>query len=46
MDPGWPKQPISTEMPTPGQSILETMVRNHSVQLTKLNTELTSAFAK
>ena len=46
MDPGRPKQPISTEMPTPGQSGLETVVRSHSAQLTKLNTELTSAFAQ
>ena len=46
MDPGRPKQPISMEMPTPGQSGLETVVRSHSVQLTKLNTELMSAFAQ
>ena len=44
MDPGRPKIPISTEMPTPSQSGL--VVRSHSVQLTKLNTELTTAFAQ
>ena len=46
MDPGRPKPPSSTEMPTPGQPGLETVVRSHSAQLTKLNTELTSAFAQ
>ena len=46
MDPGRPKIPISTEMPTPGQSGLETVVRRYSVQLTKLNTELTTAFSQ
>ena len=36
----------TTEMPTPGQSGLETVVRSRSVQLTKLNTEMTSTFAQ
>ena len=46
MDPGRPKIAITTEMSNPGQPGLETVVRSHAVQLTKLNSELTTAFSQ
>ena len=46
MDPGQPKITSNAEMPSPEQSGLETVVRSHSVQLTKLNTKLANAFAQ
>ena len=46
MDLGRGKQATGMEMPNPSIAELETGVRSHSVQLTKLNTELTSAFSQ
>ena len=46
MDLGGPKQATGTEMPNPSIPPLETVVRSHSAQLTKLNSELTSAFSQ
>ena len=46
MDPGRPKIAITTEMTNPGQPGLEAVVRSHAVQLTKLNSELTTAFSQ
>ena len=45
MDPRRPKQPTGAGVP-PGQPALESVVRAHSDQLVKLNTELSSAFAQ
>ena len=45
MDPGRPKQPTGAGG-SPGQPALETVVRAHSDQLGKLNTELSSAFGQ
>ena len=45
MDPGRPKQPTGVGV-LPGISALESVVRAHSDQLIKLNTELSSAFAQ
>ena len=46
MDLGGPKQATGMEMPNPSIPALETVVRSHSAQLTKLNSELTSAFSQ
>ena len=46
MDLGRPKQATGTEMPNPYIPALETVVRSHSAQLTKLNSELSSAFSQ
>ena len=46
MDLGRPKQATGTEMPNPSIPVLETVVRGHSAQLTKLNSELTLAFSQ
>ena len=45
MEPGRPKQPTGVGV-LPGIPALETVVRAHSEQLIKLNTELSSAFAQ
>ena len=45
MDPGRPKQPTGVGV-LPGIPALESVVRAHSDQLIKLNTELSSAFAQ
>ena len=41
-----PKQMHSLEMPNPSIPALENVVRSHSAQLTKLNSELSSAFSQ
>ena len=46
MDLGRLKQATGTEMPNYSIPALETVVRSHSTQLTKLNTELSSAFSQ
>ena len=46
MDSGRPKQPTGTGVSSPGHPALESVVRTHSEQLIKLNTELSSAFAQ
>ena len=46
MDLGRPKQTHSLEMPNPSIPALENVVRSHSAQLTKLNSELSSAFSQ
>ena len=46
MDLSRPKQTHSLEMPNPSTPALEGVVRSHSAQLTKLNTELSSAFSQ
>ena len=46
MDLGRPKHATGTEMPKPDIPALESVVRSHSPQLSKLNTELSSAFSQ
>ena len=46
MDLGRPNQATKSEMPTADIPALESGVRNHSVQLSKLNTELSTAFSQ
>ena len=46
MDLGRPKRTHPTEMPNPSTPALEGVVRSHSAQLTKLNSELSSAFSQ
>ena len=46
MDLGRPKQATGTEMPNPSIPVLETVVHSHAAQLTKLNSELSSAFSQ
>ena len=46
MDLGRPKQMHSLEMPNPSTPALEGVVRSHSAQLTKLNSEISSAFSQ
>ena len=46
MDLGRPKQTHTLEMPNPSLPALENVVRSHSAQLTKLNSELSSAFSQ
>ena len=46
MDLGRPKQTHSLEMPNPSTPALEGVVRSHSAQLTKLNSEISSAFSQ
>ena len=46
MDLGRPKQTHTVEMPNPSIPVLEGVVRSHTAQLTKLNSELSSAFSQ
>ena len=46
MDLGRPKQTHSLGMPNPSIPALEGVVRSHSAQLTKLHSELSSAFSQ
>ena len=46
MDLGRPKQTHTIEMPNPSIPALEGVVRSHSAQLTKLHSELSSAFSQ
>ena len=46
MDLGRPKQTHTIEMPNPSIPVLEGVVRSHSAQLTKLHSELSSAFSQ
>ena len=46
MNLGRPEQTESTTMPSPSTPALENVVRSHSAQLSKLNTELSSAFSQ
>ena len=46
MDLGRPKQTHTVEMPNPSIPVLEGVVCSHSAQLTKLNSELSSAFSQ
>ena len=46
MDLGRPKQATGSEMPNSDIPALESVVRSHSAQLSKLNTELSSAFSQ
>ena len=46
MDLGGPKHATGTEMPNPRIPVLELVVRSHAAQLSKLNTELSSAFSQ
>ena len=45
MDLGRLEQAAGTEMPNPSLPVLETVVRSHSTQLRRFNSELTSAFS-
>ena len=46
MDLGRPKQATKSEMPTADIPALESVVRSHSAQLSKLNTGLSTAFSQ